>query len=611
MELFKIFGSIFIKNDNTNTALESASKKADKANSAFGKMGKGMAIAGGVIGGATVGIGAALIGMAKSSSGTLTNINKLSQQLGMSTDSFQKWKFVLARSGVDIENMKGGMKKLATTFSDATKGAKGPVKAFEQLGLKMKDLKGKSQEQIFEATIKGLSGMKAGAERTALATKLLGKNAIDLSPLFNKGAKNIDEMKKKSEELGLVIDNKTIKAGAGLGGTLSQLNASFEMLKTKIGAAFAPVLLQLAQALLKVVPGVIKLVTPLLDMLLPVVTQLITTALPVFQQILKAIMPVIATLAGVFMQLLTTAILPLVMALMPLITAILPVLVQIMKEIVPAVMPVIKVIIDLIAQIVPELIPVIKLLITTALKVLMMMFKELKPVIKLVIDIIIILIKAGLVDLIKAFMPLIIAILPVLIELLKLLLPAIVYILTAFLTLIKTVLPPVITGLKILGTIVSGTLIVLFNKFTDVLKKIGTVLPGVFSNIKKTVAPIINFLIDGINTLIRGINKIAFKAPDWVPGIGGKNLGFDIPTVPHMARGGTVTRGGQVLVGENGPELLSLMKGATVTPLDKAGSTNIIIDRGAFQGAIILDDYSVDKLLDRLVQRLKLYGIRP
>ena len=35
-----------------------------------------------------------------------------------------------------------------------------------------------------------------------------------------------------------------------------------------------------------------------------------------------------------------------------------------------------------------------------------------------------------------------------------------------------------------------------------------------------------------------------------------------------LADGGTIVQGGQVLVGERGPELLSLPAGATVTPMD-------------------------------------------
>lgn len=57
-----------------------------------------------------------------------------------------------------------------------------------------------------------------------------------------------------------------------------------------------------------------------------------------------------------------------------------------------------------------------------------------------------------------------------------------------------------------------------------------------------------------------------FTVPDWIPGIGGKDF-----KIPKLATGGTLTTGGTVMVGEAGPELLTLPRGARVTPLDAAG----------------------------------------
>lgn len=66
----------------------------------------------------------------------------------------------------------------------------------------------------------------------------------------------------------------------------------------------------------------------------------------------------------------------------------------------------------------------------------------------------------------------------------------------------------------------------------------------------------INFFIKGINVLVRGINKLSFDVPDWVPGIGGKSLGFNIPLVPQvqiprLAQGGIVSQPTLAMVGDN------------------------------------------------------------
>lgn len=45
----------------------------------------------------------------------------------------------------------------------------------------------------------------------------------------------------------------------------------------------------------------------------------------------------------------------------------------------------------------------------------------------------------------------------------------------------------------------------------------------------------INFFIKAINLLIKGLNKISFDIPDWVPSIGGKTFGFNIREVPKVS----------------------------------------------------------------------------
>jgi len=66
----------------------------------------------------------------------------------------------------------------------------------------------------------------------------------------------------------------------------------------------------------------------------------------------------------------------------------------------------------------------------------------------------------------------------------------------------------------------------------------------------------LNWIIDGINYVIGGLNKISIKIPKWVPGIGGKKFGVNIPKIPHLAQGGYVGANNPMLavVGDNKTE---------------------------------------------------------
>ena len=97
------------------------------------------------------------------------------------------------------------------------------------------------------------------------------------------------------------------------------------------------------------------------------------------------------------------------------------------------------------------------------------------------------------------------------------------------------------------GNIFKGAWNAIKKAFTGVGKWFKNLFNGIISFIK---API-NFLIDGLNTLIKGVNKISFDVPKWVPGIGGKKFGFDIPQIPHLAKGGLVKAPTLAVVGDN------------------------------------------------------------
>ena len=95
-------------------------------------------------------------------------------------------------------------------------------------------------------------------------------------------------------------------------------------------------------------------------------------------------------------------------------------------------------------------------------------------------------------------------------------------------------------------TIVEGS-----KKIWEGLKNtISSVFEGIWSVIKFYI----NLWIGAFNILIKGLNKVSFDVPDWVPGLGGKGFGFDIPEIPKLEDGGIVTGSTIAQIGEAGPE---------------------------------------------------------
>ena len=110
----------------------------------------------------------------------------------------------------------------------------------------------------------------------------------------------------------------------------------------------------------------------------------------------------------------------------------------------------------------------------------------------------------------------------------------------------KTYVNDVIEGVK---QIFGGLIDFLTGVFTLDWKKawegIKEIFRGIWNTIVGTLEAAVNLIIKGINWLIDQLNKIHFEIPDWVPGIGGKSFGINIPHVnelkiPRLAQGAVI-----------------------------------------------------------------------
>lgn len=143
---------------------------------------------------------------------------------------------------------------------------------------------------------------------------------------------------------------------------------------------------------------------------------------------------------------------------------------------------------------------------------------------------------------------------------------------------IKTTVSTIINSVKstistVMGSIQTGISTALSsiktnwsNMWTNMKTTVVNIFNGIWSSIKGVINSIIggiesmaNAVIKGINSMIKALNNLSFDVPDWVPGIGGKTFGFNIPTIstisiPRLATGGVVDQATVAMIGEAGKE---------------------------------------------------------
>ena len=240
MELFKLFGSILIQDEEAVKNLNKVRKEAKEVDKALNELGTMAKNAGKVI---AVGIGAgtaAIGGLVMKTTESLDRIDKLSQKIGMSRQAFQEWNYILGQNGISIDVMQGGFKAMTNAVDDLFNGSSKMTESFGKLGLSADELRGKTRDEIFATVIQELQGMPDSVERAALANDLLGRSATELAPLLNQTAESTEGLKNRANDLGLVMSDETIDAGVVFGDTLDDIKKSLGAAGMEIGAKFLP-----------------------------------------------------------------------------------------------------------------------------------------------------------------------------------------------------------------------------------------------------------------------------------------------------------------------------------------------------------------------------------
>ena len=220
---------------------EASEKAGSEGGSKFGKsFATGIKVAGATIGAAlaattaaVVAGGKAFVNAAQDVAAYGNEIDKESQKLGISAQAYQEWDFIMQHAGASIDGMKTAMKKLVT---EAQNGSD----AFEALGLSQEQVANMSQEDLFYATISALQDMESQEQRTALASQLLGKQAMELGPLFNMSSAELEEMRQQAHELGAVMSDEAVASSAQFQDSLQNVQASLSGLKNNMMSEFLP-----------------------------------------------------------------------------------------------------------------------------------------------------------------------------------------------------------------------------------------------------------------------------------------------------------------------------------------------------------------------------------
>ncbi len=367
MNVFELFAKINVDSSGFESSVKKAGSVAKNALlGATGAIAVGTAL-----------MGKQFVSAAKDTAAYGDNVDKMSQKIGISAESYQKWDYVMQRAGTSIDSMKMGMKTLS-------KQAESNSDAFQKLGISQEQVASMSQEELFEATVRGLAGMEEGTERAALASELLGRAGADMGPLLNQGTEAIDEQMEMAEKYGMVMPDSAVKASAAFEDSVTTMKMTMQGLRNRMMGNFLPAITQVTDGLGKLfagdmsgaddvakgienvitkmsdlMPKIIevggKVVRALADSILKNIPKLIPVVTQLFVDIAKYCIEALPQLVQIGIQIITTLIETIVQELPNLITVFVDGIIQIATAIVEALPQLIEAFISAIPAIIQAL----------------------------------------------------------------------------------------------------------------------------------------------------------------------------------------------------------------------------------------------------------------
>lgn len=169
-----------------------------------------------------------------------SHLTDLSQRTGISTTGLQKLQLAFEQSGISLDTVTTASDKLAKNLIGGDKSAIG---ALQKLGLSVQELKQMAPEAQLLKVADAVGRIESPTEKAYAAMTIFGKGGAELLAGLTG---HLQETTKEFEAMGLIIDEKTIKAADDFGDQLMLMGKQLLGIVASIVGPLLPALSALA-----------------------------------------------------------------------------------------------------------------------------------------------------------------------------------------------------------------------------------------------------------------------------------------------------------------------------------------------------------------------------
>lgn len=229
-----------------NSAAKASRKYLGDIGSSAGKLGTHVGLPLGLISGALSAFTVAGVKQAVMSFAKLGDeVHKSAQRLSMSTDEYQRLKYMAGQSGVDVEALGSSIGRLNKSIGMAGAGKnKELASLLKHAGIAMHDANGqlRSGAELLPEVADLFARNTNATTQARIGNALFGKSWQTLAPLLAGGKEGIEQLSARFKKLNLLVSEDALIAAEAFGDQVEDLNLVLNSYGYSISAKLIPVL---------------------------------------------------------------------------------------------------------------------------------------------------------------------------------------------------------------------------------------------------------------------------------------------------------------------------------------------------------------------------------
>ena len=164
-------------------------------------------------------------------------IAKASARTGIAAEELSALRYAAEQSDVSFQQLNTGLARMSRTMTETSWGTGMAAQAYDELGVKVTDASGKLRgtKEVFVDVAEGIANIEDPAKRTALAMMIFGRGGVQLMPMMMDGAKGVEYLTERAEQLGLVISGETAAAAERFNDAMADVKHASKAVAMAIG----------------------------------------------------------------------------------------------------------------------------------------------------------------------------------------------------------------------------------------------------------------------------------------------------------------------------------------------------------------------------------------